>query len=136
MKSVDFKRFMFEQGIKQSDLAKYLGVSEGYISQVASGKKQLSEENYGKVLNNPFGWDVSMLENSDQPENPVVEKPEDAGTIERLFALIDDQRAEIKMLLNMLKEKDEKIEELRKELDARKGKTASDADGSSAAIAV
>lgn len=74
MKYVDFKRFMFEQKIKQSVLAKYLGVSEGYISQVASGKKQLSDENYGKVLNNPFGWDVSML-TEHQAENPVEAQP-------------------------------------------------------------
>ena len=74
MKSIDFKRFMFEQKIKQSVLAQYLGVSEGYISQVANGKKQLSEENYSKVLNNPHGWDVSML-TEDQPEIPAEEKP-------------------------------------------------------------
>lgn len=74
MKSIDFKRFMFEQKIKQSVLAQYLGVSEGYISQVASGKKQLSDENFSKVLNNPYGWDVSML-TENQPEIPAEEKP-------------------------------------------------------------
>jgi transcriptional regulator with XRE-family HTH domain len=74
MKSIDFKRFMFEQKIKQSELAQYLKVSEGYISQVASGKKQLSDENFSKVLNNPFGWDVSML-TKNQPEIPAEEKP-------------------------------------------------------------
>lgn len=80
MKSVDFKRFMFEQNIKQSDLAKYLGVSEGYVSQVVSGKKQLSDENYGKVLNNPYGWDVSMLIDN-QPKVPAEEKPESSGSL-------------------------------------------------------
>lgn len=74
MKSIDFKRFMFEQKIKQSELAQYLKVSEGYISQVANGKKQLSDENFSKVLNNPFGWDVSML-TENQPEIPAEEKP-------------------------------------------------------------
>jgi transcriptional regulator with XRE-family HTH domain len=74
MKSIDFKRFMFEQKIKQSELAQYLKVSEGYISQVANGKKQLSDENFSKVLNNSFGWDVSML-TENQPEIPAEEKP-------------------------------------------------------------
>lgn len=132
---VDLKAFRKVNSLTQIELAEFFGVGQGFISQMEKGDRPIPREYISKILANTYGWDVSMLTES-QPENPVVEKPEDAGTIERLFALIDDQRAEIKMLLNMLKEKDEKIEELRKELDARKGKTASDADGSSAAIAV
>ena len=70
MESADFKRFIFENKIKQSLLAEYLGVSEGYISSVASGRKQLSEEKLSKVLNNPYGWDVSML----VPNAPTIEQ--------------------------------------------------------------
>lgn len=98
MESVDFKRFVFEQGIKQSELAKYLGVSEGYISQVVSGKKQLSDENYGKVLNNPFGWDVSML-NSDQQENPAEDQPAAGSSLveylERKIKELEREKADL-----------------------------------------
>ena len=101
MKSIDFKRFMFEQKIKQSVLAQYLGVSEGYISQVASGKKQLSDENFSKVLNNPYGWDVSML--TDQSRDS---KPE-------LVAEYKPQLSNVEILLrDMLAEKEVKIDVL------------------------
>ena len=101
MKSIDFKRFMFEQKIKQSVLAQYLGVSEGYISQVASGKKQLSDENFSKVLNNPYGWDVTML-----TEESRDSKPE-------LVAEYKPQLSNVEILLrDMLAEKEVKIDVL------------------------
>jgi transcriptional regulator with XRE-family HTH domain len=138
MKSIDFKRFMFEQKIKQYVLAQYLGVSEGYISQVANGKKQLSDENFGKGLNNPYGWDTSIL-TSDQPKNPAEEKPEDISMVDRLFALLQEEQASNKILLQLLREKEEKIEALQEELRAyreHKGETAQNAGNSSAASAV
>lgn len=38
-----------KRGKKQADLADYLGVTEGYISQVISGKSKLSVINRKKV---------------------------------------------------------------------------------------
>ena len=106
MKSIDFKRFMFEQKIKQSELAQYLKVSEGYISQVASGKKQLSDENFSKVLNNPFGWDVSML-----TEESRDSKPE-------LVAEQKPQLSNVEILLrDMLAEKEAKIDALQERIN-------------------
>ena len=106
MKSIDFKRFMFEQKIKQSVLAQYLGVSEGYISQVASGKKQLSDENFSKVLNNPYGWDVSML-----TEESRDSKPE-------LVAEYKPQLSNVEILLrDMLAEKEAKIDVLQERIN-------------------
>ena len=143
MQSLDFKRFMFEQKIKQKALANYLGVSEGYISQIISGRKQLSEENLSKVLNNPFGWDTSILEGKEendpkltQPQNVVDEKPEERTMIDRLFLLVESQRKDIEALITLVKEKDEKIDELLNELNARKGETAPSAGRSSDAGAI
>lgn len=127
--------FLKVNGLKQVEIARYLGVTEAAISNVAKGKSEFSEENLIKILNNPYGWDVSMLTES-EPENVAEEKPEEIVVTDKLFALIDDQRAEIKMLLSMLKEKDAVIDELRKELDARKGGTAASVAGSSGATAV
>lgn len=126
---MNVRDFLRENGLKQVQLARYLDVTEAAISNVANGKSEFSEENLIKIMNNPHGWDVSMLTES-QPENAVKEQPDEAGMTEKLFALVEDQRAEIKMLLSMLREKDAKIEELRRELDARKGETAPSADGS------
>ena len=110
MKEIDFKRFMFEQKIKQSDLAKYLGVSEGYISQVASGKKQLSDENFSKVLNNPHGWDVSMLtetETQSRDEMPglVTEPKPQMSNVEILLRdLLAEERARVDALQERINE--------------------------------
>lgn len=111
MKSIDFKRFMFEQKIKQSVLAQYLGVSEGYISQVASGKKQLSDENFSKVLNNPYGWDVSMLTEESRDSKPelVTEYKPQLSNVE---ILLRDMLAEKEAKIDVLQEKiNELIEE-------------------------
>lgn len=106
MKSIDFKRFMFEQKIKQSVLAQYLGVSEGYISQVASGKKQLSDENFSKVLNNPYGWDVSMLTEESRDSEP------------ELVAEYKPQLSNVEILLrDMLAEKEAKIDVLQERIN-------------------
>ena len=107
MKSIDFKRFMFEQKIKQSVLAQYLGVSEGYISQVASGKKQLSDENFSKVLNNPFGWDVSMLTKESRDSKPelVAEHKPQLSNVEILLRdMLAEKEAKIDALLERINE--------------------------------
>jgi transcriptional regulator with XRE-family HTH domain len=70
----DFKGFIFYNNLSQKEVMKYLQVSKGYMSLVISGKKNLSEENFRKLIENPYGWDTSML-TSNQPEVPAEEKP-------------------------------------------------------------
>lgn len=126
MQSIDFKRFVFEQGIKQKDLAEYLGLSKGYVSLVISGDRPLSEENLRKLINNPYGWNTSILvdgynENPEnQPEAPTVEQPEEKPMTDRLLFLIESQKKDIETLIQLVKEKDDKINELLDELNARK----------------
>lgn len=129
MKQVDLKRFMFVLGIKQSELAKYLGVSEGYISQVASGKKQLSNENLSKVLNNPFGWDTSMLIEV-EPETPA---PSQGGQDSAVVELLKEQNAELQAKIDLL---NQEIGALRALLKKEGGESAAGAGGSSSAYAV
>lgn len=127
MKFTDFKRFIFENKIKQSFLAKYLGVTEGYISNVAGGRKELSQENLGKVLNNPYGWDTSMLT---QSENPMADEPKADGLVDYLTRKVGDQEILIRELY-------QQIGMLEAKLDlARKGEIASIVVGSSDANAV
>lgn len=129
MKQVDLKRFMFELGIKQSELAKYLGVSEGYISQVASGKKQLSNENLSKVLNNPFGWDTSMLIEV-EPETPA---PSQGGQDSAVVELLKEQNAELQAKIDLL---NQEIGALRALLKKEGEESAAAAGGSLSANAV
>ena len=100
MKTIDFKRFVFENNIKQSELVDYLRVSKGYISLVVSGKKKLSEENLGKLLNNPYGWDTTLL-TQPAPVADAIPLQDDAlvaelrAQIERLEGKIDNLNKEI-----------------------------------------
>lgn len=147
---------MFEQKIKQKELVDYLGVSKGYISLVISGQRSLSEENLRKLINNPFGWDTSILlgaenENSEnQPENPMTEQPEEKRMIDTLLFLVESQKKDIETLIQLVKEKDtkidelltlaqdkdERIEELLDEINARKRGDATSAARSSSASAI
>ena len=128
MKAIDFKRFVFENNIKQSELVEYLNVSKGYISLVVSGKKKLSEENLGKLLNNPYGWNTDLLT---QPA-PVAEvKPvAEPSLVSYLERKVGDQDVLIRELY-------QQIGALEKELElARKGETAKGAGVSLSADAI
>lgn len=132
---MDVRAFLKTNGLKQRELAYYLGVTEAAISNVVKGKSVFAEENLIKILNNPNGWDTSMLMES-EPEPVQVTAQSDDYVKDRLLALLDDQSVQIKMLLGMLKEKDEEIRQLREELDERKRGTAPGVGTSSSASAV
>ena len=135
---MEVREFLRVNKLKQVDLARYLCVTESAISNVVKGKSEFSEENLIKIINNPYGWDTTLL-TSDQPKNPAEEKPEDASMVDRLFALLQEEQASNKILLQLLREKEEKIEALQEELRAyreHKGETVQNAGNSSAASAV
>lgn len=122
MQAIDLKRFMFEQNIKQKELVEYLGVSKGYISLVISGQRQLSNENLSKLINNPFGWDTSILVGASKedvsenhPQNPMEEKPEDDSMVRKLLFIVESQRKDIETLIQLIREKDAKIADLMEE---------------------
>lgn len=123
--------FLKANGLKQRELATYLEITEAAVSNVVKGKSDFSKENLIKILNNPHGWDTSMLSES-QEEIPAEEQRQ-PDTLDRLFAIVEDQRKDIATLLAMMKDKDEKIEEMRRELDSFKRGVAQSADGSSGA---
>lgn len=123
--------FLKANGLKQRELATYLEITEAAVSNVVKGKSDFSKENLIKILNNPYGWDTSMLTES-QEETPAEEQRQ-PDTLDRLFAIVEEQRKDIATLLVMMKDKDEKIEEMRRELDSLKRGVAQSADGSSGA---
>ena len=55
----DFQRFIKTNKLKQKQVAEYLETSPQYISQVAKGLCDLSDEKYEKLVQG--SWDVSML---------------------------------------------------------------------------
>lgn len=92
--------FLHANRLKQVDLVNYLKVTKGYISLVMKGKKTLSKENIGKLLNNPYGWDTSMLTES-EPASGAVQSQEDVliaelrSKIEKLESKIDHLNQEL-----------------------------------------
>lgn len=111
MKVPDFKRFVFENNIKQIELVQYLGLSKGYISLVVKGEKGLSEENFRKLLDNPYGWDTSMLTQSEAGEPAQAQSDiliaELRAQIEKLEAKVDSLNQELgekNALLKMMRQ--------------------------------
>lgn len=130
--------FLKVNNLKQVDLARYLCVTEAAISNVVKGKSEFSEDNLIKIINNPHGWNVTML-TSDQSENPAEIEPDIVFIKNRLMKHIESQDATISSLLDLLKAEREKVERLEEELRTyreHKGETAPAAAASSAARAV
>ena len=61
MKGADLKEFRIVNNLTQTELGDYLGVQKGFISKIENGKEKLPEAKFRKLLNNPYGWDTSML---------------------------------------------------------------------------
>lgn len=58
---MEFLKFLKANGLRQKEVADFLKVSESAISYVVNGKTNLSKDNFDKLINNPFGWDTTML---------------------------------------------------------------------------
>lgn len=55
-KTLNLRLFRKKNGLTQSTVAEYLGVSVVFISYVESGKSTLPEDKLEKVINNDRGW--------------------------------------------------------------------------------
>lgn len=71
---IDLKAFRKANHLTQIDLADYLGVGQGFISQIEKGDRPIPKESISRLLANPHQWDISML-TENQPEIPAEEKP-------------------------------------------------------------
>lgn len=131
----DFKGFVFYNDISQKDIIEYLGVSKGYMSLVISGKKKLSEENFRKLLENPFGWDTSMLTESSQPSLIAESKPTLSDVEILLRDMLAEKEAKIDALQELIWELKEENGRLKEQLRTKGGYVQS-ADSSSSADAV
>ena len=74
------------------------------------------------------------LEN--QPQNVMTEQPQEQGMVDKLLSLVESQSKTIEALTHLVKNKDERIEELLDELSARKKGDATNVVSSSSASAV
>lgn len=58
---VELKRFREVNKLTQAEVADYLGVGQGFVSQMEKGDRKVPDAAIEKIMNNPHGWDTSML---------------------------------------------------------------------------
>lgn len=103
---VDLKAFRKANHLTQMDLADYLGVGQGFISQIEKGDRPIPKESISRLLANPHGWDVSMLTDESRDSKP------------ELVAEQKPQLSNVEILLrDMLAEKEAKIDALQERIN-------------------
>lgn len=117
MKGIDLKAFRKANNLTQERLGDYLGIKKSFISTIESDKDPMPKDKFTKLLENPFGWDTSMLT---KPGVATEVKPvAESSLVGYLERKVTDQDALIRELY-------QQIGALEKELElARKGEIAS-----------
>ncbi len=92
-KAVQIRAFRKFNGLTQEEVADFLGVKKAFISQIETGRVDLPDEKFYRLLNNDKGWDVTLLQDSpivagdgntvNNGHDQVVSSP-DAGLIAAL----------------------------------------------------
>jgi transcriptional regulator with XRE-family HTH domain len=98
---IDLKAFRRINSITQVDLASYLEVGQGFISQIEKGSRPLPREIMSKLLANPYGWDTSMLVDSPVP---VLESAAPAMNLSNVEILLREMLAEKEAKIDALNE--------------------------------
>lgn len=68
------KKFLEINGLKQIQVAQYLGISRGHMSNSLKGDYSLGPKQISKLIQNNEGWDVSMFE-SERRKIPLYDNP-------------------------------------------------------------
>ena len=116
MKGIDLKAFRKANNLTQEKLGEYLGIKKSFVSTIESEKDPMPKDKLTKLLQNPYGWDTSMLS---QPEEfcgatPVQESAlvaELRAQIEKLEGKIDNLNRELGEKEAMLKFLSQKVAE-------------------------
>lgn len=126
---IDLKAFRKANHLTQIDLAEYLGVGQGFISQIEKGDRPLPKEYISRLSANPHNWDTSMLIEV-EPETPA---PSLGGQDSAVVELLKEQNAELLAKIDLL---NQEIGALRALLKKEGGESAAAAGGSLSANAV
>lgn len=100
MQTIDLKAFRKANNLTQTEVGDYLGVQKAFISAVENGKSKLPKEKCALLLQNPYGWNVSML-TQPAPVGEAIPAQDNAlvaelrAQIERLESKIDNLNQEI-----------------------------------------
>ncbi len=100
MESEKLKQFLTVNGLKQTQVADYLGISRGHMSNSLKGEYSLGAKQISKLIQNNMGWDASMfLPRIKQPQHLNDQtNPE----IIRLIKIIEEQNHTIAILAEQI----------------------------------
>lgn len=111
METIDLKAFRRINKLTQLEVAEYFGVQKAFISAVENGRSKLPREKYALLLQNPYGWDTSMLTQSEAGEPAQAQSDiliaELRAQIEKLEAKVDSLNQELgekNALLKMMRQ--------------------------------
>ena len=116
---VNLRAFRKANDLTQTQVADYLGVGKSFISRIESGSVAIPLKKLSKLIQNPNGWDVSMLTDGGQlvGENNtgvVINGGGNNSHIDNRHYYSDSPdvlRAQIDILEERIKEKDAQIKE-------------------------
>lgn len=114
MKTIDLKAFRKSINFTQDELGEYLGCKKAFISAIETGSRPIPDEMYSKLIDNPYGWDVSMLLIHDKKQNDVLQAELDRYKKE-------NKELQVKVEYHQMAA--QFFESRLKELDAREDKT-------------
>ena len=105
----DFRTFLRLNGIKQNVVAEYLGVNQSRISHyIKNGSMPI--ERLEKLINNPYGWDTSMIDLKDGGD--TEDEEDDNIPVISVKDFADFARSVIFDYQKRLTDKDDQIKEL------------------------
>lgn len=130
---IDLKAFRKVNSITQVDLAAYLEVGQGFISQIEKGSRPLPKEYISKLSANPYGWDTTMLEERNPQPQLVSETIPSLSNVEILLReLLAEKEAKIDALNEIIWELKAENARLQEQLRIKGGTVASAEDSLSA----
>lgn len=111
-------RFLKANRLKGIEIAEYLQISPAYFSHMLTGKSKLSKNKINQIINNPYGWDTSMLieegknviGNTQIGENNTISIESEYTSY--LKDMIQTKEEEIKVLRTELSETRKQVTEL------------------------
>ena len=110
MKNEKLDEFLYKNRLKSSDLVEFWGVTKGVVSQILNGTTKLPTKRLEELLNNPHGWDVSMLieteaQSRDEMPGLVAEPKPQLSNVEILLRdLLAEERARVDALQERINE--------------------------------
>ena len=98
---IDLKAFRKANHLTQIDLAEYLGVGQGFISQIEKGDRPLPKEYISKLSASPHHWDTSMLIEV-KPQAPA---PSQTEQVDMVIELLKAQNADLQAKVDTLNQR-------------------------------